>query len=84
MLEAQSDFVATGEYYFWDPLAAVALTDRRIAGFLTERLDVIGAGDESGRVVRAPSGGQVAVAVSADEAAFLRTFLAVLNGAASP
>ena len=79
LLDAQADFVATGEYFFWDPLAAVALTDPRIAGFLRERLDVVATGDESGRVVRSPLGGEVSIAVSADAAAFRRTFLQVLN-----
>jgi inosine-uridine nucleoside N-ribohydrolase len=79
LLDAQADFVASGEYFFWDPLAAVALTDHRIAGFLRERLDVLAAGDESGRVVRSPLGGEVSIAVSADAAAFRRTFLQVLN-----
>jgi pyrimidine-specific ribonucleoside hydrolase len=79
LLGAQSAFIASGEYYFWDPLAAVALTDGRIAGFVTERLDVSTVGDESGRVIRAAGGGDVQIAVSADEAAFLRTFLATLN-----
>jgi inosine-uridine nucleoside N-ribohydrolase len=79
LLDAQADFIASGEYFFWDPLAAVALTDPPIAGFLAERLDVVTTGDESGRVVRSPLGGEVSVAVSADPAAFRRTFLEVLN-----
>lgn len=83
LLGAMGGTVAAGDYFFWDPLAAVVATDRRIAGFLTERLDVLTSGAESGRVVRSPMGGPVRIAVSADRAAFLRTFIDTL-AAASP
>lgn len=82
LLGAMGGTFAAGDYFFWDPLAAVVATDPRIAGFLTERLDVVTSGEESGRVVRSSLGAAVRIAVSADRAAFLRTFIDTLAAAA--
>lgn len=81
LLGAMGGVVAAGDYFFWDPLAAVAATDGRIAGFVTERLDVLTGGEDSGRVVRSPLGAPVRIAVSADRSAFLRAFIQTLASA---
>jgi Inosine-uridine preferring nucleoside hydrolase len=67
--------------YFWDPLAAVAATDRRVVRLQAERL-VIGtaAGPRIGVTRVSPAGTPARVAVTASAPAFQRQFLAVLNG----
>jgi hypothetical protein len=67
--------------YFWDPLAAVAATDRRVVRLQAERL-VIGtaAGPRMGVTRVSPAGTPARLAVWASASAFQRQFLAVLNG----
>jgi len=81
LLSGQDEFVRSGDYYFWDPLAAVLAIDGRIAGFVERRLAVVtGTGSDSGRVVVADNGGLVRLAVSADAAAFERILIETLSG----
>jgi hypothetical protein len=67
--------------YFWDPLAAVAATGRRVVRLQAERL-VIGtaAGPGMGVTRVSPAGTPARVAVTASAPAFQRQILAVLNG----
>ena len=67
LLNAQRDFIATGVFHFWDPLAAVVATDGRVAGFEPRSLVVVtGDTPESGRTIASSPGSTVTMAMSAD------------------
>jgi len=79
-LNEQKDFVASGGYYFWDPLTAAVLIDESLATFETRPLNVIIAeGPESGRLVTGEAGVNVRYATVADPARFEAQFLEALN-----
>jgi inosine-uridine nucleoside N-ribohydrolase len=80
VLTQQRGLVEAGGFFFWDPLAATLLAGEPLAAFESRPLSVITAdGPESGRLVAAPSGPAVRVAVSADQARFEAHFVDVLN-----
>jgi pyrimidine-specific ribonucleoside hydrolase len=80
VLNEQKDFVASGGYFFWDPLTAAILTDETLATFETRALTVITAeGPESGRLAGADGGASVRYAAVADPARFEAHFLEALN-----
>lgn len=66
--------------YFWDPLAAVAATDRAVVRLTAARL-AIDASEGTGHGVTrvSPAGSPALIAVSANAVAFERQFLGVLN-----
>jgi pyrimidine-specific ribonucleoside hydrolase len=80
VINAQKDFVASGGYYFWDPLTAAILTDESLATFETRKLAAITAeGPESGRLVVGEAGASVRYATVADAPRFEAQFLEALN-----
>jgi inosine-uridine nucleoside N-ribohydrolase len=68
-----------GAYYLWDTLAAVLFTDRSLATFHEERLQIIDDGLESGRTAIAPNGASILIPASVDATRFQQLFLDVLN-----
>ena len=69
-----------GAYFFWDPLAAVAMIDPGVATYETRHLKVVEeAGAELGAVVDSPDGPEVRVALAADRQRFEEVFLTGLN-----
>jgi inosine-uridine nucleoside N-ribohydrolase len=50
VFEHEMDFIKTGIYYFWDPLAASAIVDRDILQFQHRKLDVVVQYSEDGIV----------------------------------
>lgn len=81
LLAANPSFL-DGDYFFWDPLAAVVLADESVARFEQMGLSVIDEGDPllRGWVRRAEDGPEVRVAVEADLEAFESRFLSTLAG----
>ena len=74
------DFIQSGGYYFWDPLAAAILTDNSLAAFETRNLTVIEeASNQSGRTQASQSGTPVRVAVDVEAERFEQLFLDALN-----
>lgn len=77
--------IDAGQYFFWDPLAAVALTDPQlirtqdIALIVRQKFDE--EADTSGQTARSPSGRSVQVAMNADADAVRKRFLDVITGA---
>lgn len=70
-----------GAYFFWDPLAAVALVDPGVVTIETRRLSVVEApGVQHGALVESPHGAEVQLATSADRHRFEEAFLSGLNG----
>lgn len=64
-------FIRAGHYYFWDPLAAVLVTDEGVARYQTERLRVVEVeGPTCGRTQVDAGGFPVRVAVAANRARF--------------
>jgi inosine-uridine nucleoside N-ribohydrolase len=82
ILADQADFIASGQYSFWDPLAAAIARDDRLARLVTERISVVEEGPESGRTVRNGAATAIQVAVNADAVGFERTFVDALSGRA--
>lgn len=83
VLTRQKEFIDSGGYDFWDPLAAAILTDESLATFQNQGLCVVEAeGPESGNTEVGEGGPQVRVALSADAGRFEQIFLEVLNFAA--
>lgn len=79
-LWARNPFMTGGDYYLWDPLAAVAIREPAILGTRTATLRVIeGAGLDGGRLVEDPAGARVTIATSADRGAFEERLLASLR-----
>lgn len=75
-----ADFVKMGSYYFWDPLAAVILTDPSLAAFEDRKITVIETeGNQSGRTQADESGSPIRVAVDDDPERFEQLFLDTLN-----
>ncbi len=80
-LTQQSDFIDSGFYFFWDPLAAAIATDETLATIEERNLTVIEEeGAESGRTLESESGSPIRVAVEADGEQFKMVFLDILNG----
>ncbi|NWG07042.1 MAG: nucleoside hydrolase [Chloroflexi bacterium] len=74
------DFIRSGGYYFWDPLAAAILTDNSLAAFETKALVVIEEeGRNSGQTLTSENGASIRVAVNADGERFEQLFLDALN-----
>jgi hypothetical protein len=74
-------FLFSGGQYFWDPLAAAALTQPDLLTFEDRRLAVVtAAGAENGRIVASPTGAWVRVALGAQRGTFERHLLSTLLG----
>jgi pyrimidine-specific ribonucleoside hydrolase len=81
VLTQMQDFITSGEYYFWDPLAAAVATDESLVAIQSQGLMVIEEeGPESGRTLAAADGTTVRVCTAANGAAFEEVFLNTLNG----
>jgi inosine-uridine nucleoside N-ribohydrolase len=82
-LTQMQDFMNSGGYYFWDPLAAAVATNESLVTIQTQTLKVIETeGPESGRTLAAAEGSTVRLCTAADGAAFEEVFLNTLNGPA--
>ena len=81
ILAQMQDFINSGGYYFWDPLAAAVATDEGLVTIEPQTLVVIEEeGPESGRTLAAESGSKVRVCTAADGPSFEEVFLDTLNG----
>jgi pyrimidine-specific ribonucleoside hydrolase len=78
LLRSNRTFVESGDYFFWDPMAAAILIDESLATFQEIDLSVVEGGSESGRTLRADNGAKVRVAVKADGARFEQLFVDTL------
>jgi inosine-uridine nucleoside N-ribohydrolase len=81
VLTQMHDSVASGTYYFWDPLAAAVLVDESLTSFKSASLSVVtDEGPESGRVTVTAAGPQTRYATSADLHRFEQGVIDTLNG----
>jgi len=81
LLRTFSPVIATGRFYAWDPLAAVALLDPTVVQTRSVRLKVVREGHDVGRTVPAvwDDKSPVKVALQADAARFNAAFTAVFR-----
>jgi inosine-uridine nucleoside N-ribohydrolase len=80
VLDQMKDFIESGSYYFWDPLAAAILTDNSLASYQTNNLCVIETeGSESGWMISGDKCPQVRETVSVDVSRFEQFFLDTLT-----
>jgi pyrimidine-specific ribonucleoside hydrolase len=80
VLTKNYDFLRSGGYYFWDPLAAAILTENSLARFETKTLTVIEEeGPESGHTKASENGMSIRVATGADRQQFEKIFMDALN-----
>ena len=81
LLRRLKSAVVSGEYYFWDPLAAVIATDPDIATTDSRLLTVIQKeGPECGRTTDSETGNPIKVCLDADQGRFESIFWNTLNG----
>jgi inosine-uridine nucleoside N-ribohydrolase len=81
VLVQMREAVASGTYYFWDPLAAAVLVDESLTSFESASLSVVtNEGPESGRIIVAATGLSSRYATSADLERFEQGFIDSLNG----
>jgi inosine-uridine nucleoside N-ribohydrolase len=82
-LTADIPFVQSGDFFFWDPLAAATLTNPEICSGKTLKLRVVQELDEendtSGQLVEDPNGASIDVMADANDAAFYDLFLDTIN-----
>jgi inosine-uridine nucleoside N-ribohydrolase len=76
---ARTPFLADGTSSYWDPLAALTLTDPSIAGWEDLAVTMEPTGPAAGRLARDPAGRPIRAAMSADRDAFMARFLAALR-----
>jgi len=80
LLSLNQDFIESGFYFFWDPLAAAIASDESLATIGEYSLKVIeDEGPESGRTLLAEGGSRVRVCTAADATRFQQVFLDALN-----
>jgi pyrimidine-specific ribonucleoside hydrolase len=80
-LTADYDFLASGEFDFWDPLAAAILSNGDLGSYREMRLSVHTENDDrSGRLLVAGNGPKMSAYFDAALPAFEALYLAVLNG----
>ena len=72
---ARTPFLAAAGNSYWDPLAAVTLTDPSTAGWEDLGVTMQPTGPAAGRLSRDPGGRPIRAAMSADRDAFMATFL---------
>jgi pyrimidine-specific ribonucleoside hydrolase len=86
-LTADIPFVQSGNFFFWDPLAAAVLTDPGLASGKTLKLRVVQELDEeadhSGQLVEDPDGAPIDVMLDANADDFYDLFLDVINDSLS-
>lgn len=82
ILTQQLDSIKSGQYYFWDPLAAALVINENFVTIKEVTVKVINSDDgESGRTIPDnENGSQIRVCISANSEEFERFILRTLNG----
>jgi pyrimidine-specific ribonucleoside hydrolase len=84
LLSRMHGSIIAGDYYLWDPLAAVLTLHPELGTAEVRTMDVVIDGPETGRTNDAPSGTSVDVFTAADGRAAEAQLVEVLAGAAIP
>ncbi len=81
VLTREKASIENHSWYFWDPLAAVAITHPEVVDTQPASISVVTApGRDHGRTKRDPAGREILVATRADPGLFEHVFLGALNG----
>lgn len=85
-LTSQLSTIQQGQYFFWDPLAAVLLTDPALASYVVKPVTVVQdldlEDDRSGQTLITDQGPPVQIAMTVPEASSVQEqFLSVISGA---
>jgi pyrimidine-specific ribonucleoside hydrolase len=75
VLEADSEIIAQGYFYAWDPLAAAALLQPGMVKIVPMHIEIRQDPPQEGRTMQTPGQPSVNVAVNADAPAFRKLFL---------
>ena len=78
ILVSVGDRLQKGNYFAWDPLAAVALADRSVVRSERLPIGVRLSGAEDGRTARDGRGANIEVALGADSKRFFAVFVTTL------
>lgn len=79
-LEGSAESIASGGYYFWDPLAAAVLTDPELVALESRSVTVVEEpGPDYGRTQPDEGGPEIQVATQPDVEAFQELFLSTLT-----
>jgi pyrimidine-specific ribonucleoside hydrolase len=80
VLDKMQPFIDSGNWYFWDPLAAAIMVDPSLAAFQVTRIEVVEAsGTDQGATVISSDFPEVQVAVTAKSDVFTQEFIETLN-----
>jgi inosine-uridine nucleoside N-ribohydrolase len=80
VLENVKSFIKKGNYFFWDPFAAMCVLEKNLAKFKEAKVEVIcKEGPEFGRIVRSNTGSEISFAYEVDREKFEQLFLNALN-----
>lgn len=75
VLQADREMIESGYFYAWDPLAAAALLDPRIARPSRLHIEILQDAPQAGRTIETPGRSNAQVALDADGALFRKIFL---------
>lgn len=79
-LNKQINFIKSGRFFFWDPLAAAVVSNPELCSFEDFPLRVVEDGVESGRTKIDPKGKPIRVCTAAKRNTFEKLFVDTFNG----
>jgi pyrimidine-specific ribonucleoside hydrolase len=80
VLDKMQPFIDSGNWYFWDPLAAAIMLDPSLATFQPTRIEVVeSSGSDQGATIISSDFPEVQVAVTANSDVFTQEFIETLN-----
>jgi len=80
VLDKMQPFIDSGNWYFWDPLAAAIMVDPSLATFQSTRIEVVeSSGPNQGATIISSDFPEVQVAISVKSDVFTQEFIETLN-----
>jgi len=80
VLDTMQVFINSGNWYFWDPLAAAIMVDPSLATFQVTRIEVVEAsGSHQGATILSSDFPEIQVAITAKGDVFIEEFIETIN-----
>ncbi|MEN6522802.1 MAG: hypothetical protein ABFD14_03665, partial [Anaerolineaceae bacterium] len=80
VLDKMQPFIDSGNWYFWDPLAAAIMLDSSLATFQPTRIEVVEAsGSHQGATILSSDFPEIQVAITAKSDVFIEEFIETIN-----